>query len=124
MVLDGTCDELGRLASWVVLDAAGPSALVLGWRLAGLERPGLVAARLPKALIHHNVPGRPVHAFLAALDTAWEVEAPLQALGARQRLVAAAGRLVADGWPVRRDERQWRQGLLEVAWSAVDPAAP
>ena len=117
--VDGTCDELGRLASWVVLGPDGPASLVLGWRLAGLARPGLVATRLPKALIHHNVPGEPVHGFLTALDEAWEVFSPLQALGARQRMAAACARLVDDGWPLRRDPWQWRRGLVEVPWSAV-----
>lgn len=124
VVVDGTCDELGRLASWVVLDADGPRSLVLGWRLAGLQRPGLVAARLPKALIHRNVPGEAVHTFLTALDAAWDDAAPLQPLGARQRLTATAAALVADGWPVRRDAWHWRRGLLEVSWRAVSPGAP
>ncbi|MFC3687136.1 class I SAM-dependent methyltransferase [Aquipuribacter hungaricus] len=124
LLVDGTCDEPGRLASWVVLDARGPTALVLAWRLAGLARPSQVAARLPKALIHRNVPGEPVHALLRALDTAWDVAAPLQALGARQRLAAVGASLVDQGWPVRRDARQWRRGVLEVSWSGVAPAAP
>lgn len=124
LVVDGTCDELGRLASWVVLDGTGPRSLVLGWRLGGLQRPGLVAARLPKALIHRNVPGEPVHTFLTAVDAAWDGAAPLQPLGARQRLAATAAALVADGWPVRRDPWHWRRGLLEVSWSAVAPGAP
>lgn len=124
IAVDGTCDELGRLASWVVLDQEGPRLLVLGYRLAGLERPGAVAARLPKALIHHNVAPRPVHAFLQALDTAWDHEAPLAAYGARQRFVAACRRLAVAGWPLREDPTGWRQGLVEVAWSAVDPGGP
>ena len=122
IAVDGTCDELGRLASWVVLDAGGPRSLVLGYRLAGLERPGAVAARLPKALIHHNVAPRPVHTFLQALDAAWDHEAPLAAYGARQRFVASCGRLVLAGWPLRADPTGWRRGLVEVAWSALDPA--
>lgn len=121
LLVDGTCDEVGRLASWVVLDAAGPTSLVLAWRLAGLERPSQVAARLPKALIHRNVPGERVHALLQALDAAWDVAAPLQALGARQRLVAAATSLREQGWGLRRDERQWRRGVLELPWSEVAP---
>ena len=122
IAVDGTCDELGRLACWVVLDADGPRRLVLGYRLAGLQRPGSVAARLPKALIHHNVAPQPVHTFLQALDAAWAHEAPLAAYGARQRFVASCRRLSADGWPLREDPTGWRQGLVEVAWSAVDPA--
>ncbi len=115
---------MGRLASWVVLDSGGPRQLVLGYRLAGLVRPGAVAARLPKALIHHNVAPAPVHRFLQALDTAWEHEAPLGAYGARQRFSATCRRLVLQGWPVRSDGAGWRQGMLELAWAAVDPAPP
>lgn len=121
VAVDGTCDEVGRLASWVVLDRDGPRSLVLAWRLAGLERPGVVAARLPKALIHRNVPGERVHALLGALDAAWAVEAPLQALGARQRLAATCARLVGEGWALRRDPGQWRRGLVEVPWEQVSP---
>lgn len=121
VAVDGTCDELGRLASWVVLDRDGPTSLVLAWRLAGLQRPGAVAARLPKALIHRNVPGERVHAFLSALDDAWAVSAPLADLGARQRLVATCGRVAAAGWPLRRDPWQWRRGLVELPWGAVSP---
>ena len=91
------------------------------WRLAGLERPSQVAARLPKALIHRNVEGEGVHALLRALDAAWDVAAPLQPLGARQRLVAACTALVEQGWALRRDERQWRRGVLELPWSLVAP---
>ena len=123
LAVDGTCDELGRLASWVVLDPTGPTTLVLAWRLAGLGRPSQVAARLPKALIHRNVPGEPVHALLQALDGAWDVAAPLQPLGARQRLVAACTSLASQGWGIRRDERQWRRGVVEVPWSQVDPGS-
>ena len=57
MLVDGTCDELGRLATWVAVTADGPVSLSLSWRLRGLDRPGVVAERLPKALIHRNVPG-------------------------------------------------------------------
>ena len=121
LVVDGTCDEVGRLASWVVLDADGQTSLVLAWRLAGLGRPSQVAARLPKALMHGNVPGERIHALVQGLDAAWDVAAPLQALGARQRLVAAAASLVEQGWGLRRDERQWRRGVVELPWSEVAP---
>jgi SAM-dependent methyltransferase len=124
LVVEGTCDEPGRLASWVVLDAAGPRSLVLAWRLAGLDRPGSVAARLPKALIHRNVPGEGVHGLLRALDEAWEREAGLRDLGARQRMRAAAERVAAAGWPLRHDPAGWRGGVVEVGWEAVAPLSP
>ena len=48
LLVDGTCDELGRLATWVAVTADGPVSLSLSWRLRGLERPGVVAERLPE----------------------------------------------------------------------------
>ncbi len=127
VIVDATCDEVGRRAAWVEVAvgedlAASPISLTLSLRLAGLERPSEVAPRLPKVLIHRNVPGEGVHAFLAALDSAWERAAPLGAFGARQRWVAAC-RAVADaGWPLLGRERRWRLGEVGVAWPAVAPS--
>ena len=36
LLVEGTCDELGRLGSWVTLDADGPQTLTLSWRLRDL----------------------------------------------------------------------------------------
>jgi hypothetical protein len=120
VLLDGTCDELGRLAAWVAIDREGPVSLVLSWRLAGLDRPGDVAARLPKVLIERNRPPHGVHRFLAELDAAWQRAAPLGVLGARQRLVAACQALREAGWPLRGErEGWWRHGTVEVAWACV-----
>lgn len=127
LLVDATCDEVGRRAAWVAVRAgadggARPVSLTISVRLAGLERPGEVAARLPKALIHRNVPGEGVHAWLAALDGAWARAAPLQALGARQRWVASCTAVAAAGWPVLGGPRRWRLGEVGVAWSAVAPS--
>ena len=119
--VDVTCDELGRRAAWVVLDGRGPVSLVVSCRLASVERPSDVAERLPKALIHHNIAGEPVHEFLTALDRAWERAASLTAFGRRQRWEAAVGALRDLGWPVRGPVRRWRLGEVEVAWEAVAP---
>jgi len=118
IVVEGTCDELGRLASWVLLGKSGPLSLTLAARLSTLERPASFAERLPKALIHHNVPGRPVHAFLSALDAAWTAAAPVGVFGARQRWIASVAE-VARSWPVTDDRRAWRRGEVTVAWPAV-----
>lgn len=129
VVVEGTCDEIGRLASWVVLeaagdaewpvpDAAGPTSLVLSWRLSGLTRPGEVAARLPKALIERNVPPHAIHAFLSELDAAWHRASPMAPFGARQRFATACRSMRTAGWPVQ-GERLWRHGTLEVPWGAV-----
>lgn len=123
LLVDGTCDELGRRAAWVSVDSdAGPVSLTLSQRLAGLARPSEVAERLPKALIHRNVPGERVHAWLVALDDAWDREAALASYGPRQRFTAAAARLRADGWPVLGSPARWRLGEIGVAWAAVAPA--
>ena len=128
LLVDGTCDELGRLASWVAVTEQGPVSLSLSWRLRGLERPGVVAERLPKVLIHHNVPGEGVHRLLADLDDAWARQAPQAAYGIRQRFLATAAALRDAGWPLLDGPSRWRLGELTLAWDAVapgpGPAAP
>jgi hypothetical protein len=122
LLVDGTCDEVGRRAAWVaVRRETGPASLSLSLRLAGLGAPSEVAERLPKALIHHNVPGARVHAWLSALDRAWERSAPLSAYGPRQRFAAAVRAVRDDGWPVLGGPARWRLGEVGVAWDAVRP---
>lgn len=119
IVLDGTCDETGRLSAWVTLDATGPRSLTLA--LDPVTEPSAVAARLPKVLIHRNIPGEPTQALLADLDAAWHRHAGLAAFGARQRL-AAVGRDVRDrGWPLLDGPARWRRGEMTVAWRALEP---
>ncbi len=123
VLVEGTCDEVGRQASWVALDPRGPRTLTFAARLdETLARPGELAERLPKALIHRNVPGERVHAFLAAWDAAWERSAPAGTFGVRQRWVAAAELLAASGARVARNPARWRLGELTVAWGEVAPA--
>ena len=105
----------------MAVDATGPRSLTLSWRLRGLETPSVVAERLPKALIHRNVPGEGVHDLLAALDSAWARQAPLASYGVRQRFVATARALGEAGWPLLDGPARWRLGELTVAWSAVTP---
>jgi hypothetical protein len=119
LLVEGTCDELGRLGGWVALDASGPVSLTFSAQVTTLDRPSTLAERLPKALIHHNVPGQPVHALLAAFDAAWDTAAPLAPFGPRQRWVAAVTALAADGWPVRGGRDRWRLGEATFGWSAV-----
>jgi hypothetical protein len=122
LLVDGTCDEVGRRAAWVaVRQDAGPTSLTVSLRLAGLGAPSEVAERLPKVLIHHNVPGTRVHAWLSALDRAWERSAPLSPYGPRQRFVAAVRAVRDDGWPVLGGPARWRLGEVGVAWDAVRP---
>ncbi len=122
LLVDGTCDEIGRRATWVAVTAAeGPVSLTLSTRLAGLRLPSELAERLPKVLIHRNVPGERVHEFLTALDRAWVHQAALGGFGARQRWLAAVAQLQADGWPVLGGPARWRLGELTVVWDAVRP---
>lgn len=120
LLLEGTCSENGRIAVWAALEAAGPRTLSFAANLAALREPAIFAQRLPKALIHRNVPGEPVHAFLRDWGRAWAACAPLGAFGARQRWAGAARLLRAD-WPVRDREPRWRLGELTVDWAAVAP---
>lgn len=119
LLVEGTTDELGRRGCWICLDATGPLTLTLAARAADLPHPSALAERLPKALIHHNVPGRPIHEFLHAFDAAWAGAAPYSAFGPRQRWVAAVQRLVDDGWPVVGRRTRWRLGEVTLRWEAV-----
>jgi hypothetical protein len=121
VVVEGTCDELGRLASWVTLDADGPRSLTLAARLSTLDSPRTLAERLPKALIHRNVPGEPVHALLSALTEAWRTSSPYAAYGCRQRWCHTVASVRAAGWPITDRPARWRLGELTVAWPAVGP---
>jgi hypothetical protein len=120
-LVEGTCDELGRLASWVCVEADGPATLTLAAALSTLDTPVTLAERLPKALIHRNVPGEPIHALLAALDGAWRVNAAYSSFGPRQRWRRSVAAVRAAGWPVVDRPTRWRLGELTVAWHAVAP---
>jgi SAM-dependent methyltransferase len=119
LLVEGTCDELGRLAGWVTLDGSGPQTLTLAARLGSLERPSELAERLPKALIHRNVPEQPVHTLLQQLDRAWATAAPYAAFGPRQRWVATITAVREQGVPVLHGPARWRLGELTVPWPAV-----
>src|SRR5690606_21739360 len=98
-----------------------PVRFTISLRLAELEHPGVVAERLPKALIHRNIPGERIHDLLQALDREWERAAPMSTFGAVQRWLATVAALKAQGIPVHGDRRRWRLGELTVPWSTVTP---
>jgi hypothetical protein len=81
-----------------------------------LDSPAEFAERLPKALIHHNVPGHWVHGYLTALDDAWRDAAALSAFGPRQRWLRAVPAVRAAGWPIVGGPRRWRLGEVTVEW--------
>jgi SAM-dependent methyltransferase len=147
VLVEGTCDEIGRLAVWVTLPgpaqitpprSSSPSAppvpvdadygalITFSARVASLDRPSDLAERLPKVLIHRNVAGEPVHQFLRDFDRAWDRAAPYSAFGPRQRWLAAVEGLSA-GWPLLRHppaggQRRWRLGEVTLPWTALAPA--
>jgi hypothetical protein len=121
LIVEGTCDELGRRCCWVTLSAAGPLLFTLACRPADLAQPSDLAERLPKSLIHRNVPGEPVHTLFVALDRYWATAAPFAVYGPRARWVETARLLAAAGWPVRDGRKRWRQGELTLDWAAVAP---
>jgi hypothetical protein len=127
VLVEGTCDEIGRRAAWVTLSAAGDRTelITFSTRLASVERPSDLAERLPKTLIHRNVPGEPVYHFLRDFDRAWDHAAPYSAFGSRQRWLAAVTALTA-AWPVLRrppygGHARWRLGELTLPWAALAP---
>jgi hypothetical protein len=131
LLVEGTCDEIGRRAVWVTLPALpggrGTPLITFSARVASLDRPSDLAERLPKALIHRNVPGEPVHQFLRDFDRAWDRAAPYSVFGPRQRWLAAVTALSA-GWPVLRSAplggpRRWRLGEVSLPWTALAPPA-
>lgn len=127
LIIDGTSDEIGRRSTWVAIrktaesELAEPVTFTLSTQLRSLERPSDLAERLPKILIHRNVPGEPVHEFLTALDRAWAVAAPHATFGARQRWIAAVEHLQQTGTPIIDGRARWRLGELTVPWAVVAP---
>jgi SAM-dependent methyltransferase len=123
LLVEGTCDELGRIVTWVAVGPdAAPRTLSISLRLEGLEHPSIAAERLPKALIHHNVPGEPVHEFVQALGAEWDRAAGLSTFGPVQRWEAALAAMQDAGWPLQARSR-WRLGEVTLPWDAVAPSS-
>lgn len=121
VLVEGTCNEIGRISSWITLTNQGPRLFTISLHLGSLETPSIVAERLPKALIHHNVAGERIHEYLKAIDQAWATHSPLGTFGAVQRWLAVCETLSAAGWPIVVNRKRWRLGELTVDWSAVSP---
>ena len=121
VLVEGTCNEIGRISSWITVTKRGPQLFTISLHLGSLENPSIVAERLPKALIHHNIAGEKIHEYLKALDQAWATHAPLSTFGAVQRWLAVCESLTAAGWPIVVNRKRWRLGELTVDWSAVSP---
>jgi hypothetical protein len=121
LIIDGTCDELGRRCCWVLLDTEGPVSLTLACDPFAIERPSDLAERLPKALIHHNVAGQPINGLLGSADRAWSSVAGHGVFGPRVRWRAMLELMRDNGFPVEPPRRRMRDGVLTVPWSAVAP---
>lgn len=121
LLVEGTCSEIGRVASWIGLRPSGPETFTVSLHLGSLELPSIAAERLPKALIHRNIPGERIHDFLRAFDAAWLKEAPRATFSAQQRFIATVQRLRTEGWPLLDDVKRWRLGEVTLPWHAVAP---
>ena len=121
VLVEGTCDEIGRLSSWVTLNRNEPTSFTISLRLSGLDIPSKVAERLPKVLIHRNVPGEKIYEFLNALDKAWKNHSALAVFGASQRWISVCKEMRNLGWPLVGDSKRWRLGEISVDWKAVAP---
>lgn len=119
IIIEGTSDEIGRVASWITLDNQQPLSFTISLRLQGLDRPSKVAERLPKILIHKNTPGNKIHHYLQELDLAWEKAAGFGAFGSAQRFVQTARTLLLAGWPIENAPKRWRLGEISVAYEAI-----
>jgi hypothetical protein len=116
VLVEGTCDEIGRRCCWVTLSADGPFAFTLACLPSDIDQPSDLAERLPKSLIHRNVPGERIHDLLTAMDTHWAAAAPLGPYGPRARWVETVRRLSLDDWPVLDNRKRWRLGEVTLSW--------
>ena len=99
VIVDGTCDELGRLGAWVLLDRAGPVSVTLACDPRHIEKPSVLAA-----------------------DRAWATAAGQAVFGPRARWHTMLSSLAAAGHPVTPPRRSQRDAVLTVPWTAVAPA--
>ncbi len=121
VLLDGTCDEVGRRSCWVLLNRDEPVSLTLACDARDIERPSDLAERLPKVLIHQNVSGAPIHTLLDAADRAWAAAAGQSVFGPRARWRAMLAALTDAGFPIEAQRRNPRDAILTVPWASVAP---
>ena len=123
LLIDATCDEIGRRAAWVALRKIGPDlqpvSLTFSVHIASLDKPSDVAPRLPKILIHHNIAGEPIHGLFELLDTAWERTRAQAAFGARQHWLEMLKYATAQGLVTLDTPARWRLGEVTIPWTAV-----
>lgn len=125
-LVEGTSNEIGRVASWVTLQSTGPATFTIALKVDELgtdpmPAPSVVAERLPKALIHRNVEGEAIHAALQDLDAAWHGAAGYESFGPAQRWQHTVAGFSDAGWPVLHQRERTRLGELTLPWRAVAP---
>jgi hypothetical protein len=121
VIVEGTSDELGRIASWITLSKTAPVSFTIALKLNEVEKPSKVAERLPKILIHRNVEGESIHSLLKDLDEAWFRNSALSTFSAAQRWIAACRDLKNSGWPITNSQKRWALGELTLDYEAVAP---
>jgi hypothetical protein len=121
-LVEGTCDEIGRRSSWVAIRSqmSVPETFTISLHVGSLEKPSDIAPRLPKALIHRNVPGEKIYNFLQEFDKAWLGNSALIPFGARQRWVATVEALCSS-YPILDNKIRWRLGEVSIPWEFVSP---
>ena len=121
VIVEGTSDELGRIASWVTLSKAKAESFTIALKLNEVDKPSKVAERLPKVLIHHNVDGEPIHQLLKDLDDAWLRNSALSTFSPAQRFIATCRDLKAAGWPITNNQKRWALGEMTLKFEAIAP---
>ncbi len=124
LIVDGTCDEIGRRSVWVAIrkqpnGELKPESLTISTHLQSLEKPSDIAPRLPKILIHHNVPGERIYKVLQQLDAAWVKTSSAQTFGARQHWMAALEFAKENGLQIKDSQSRWRLGEVTLDWLSV-----
>jgi len=123
-LIEGTCDEIGRRSVWVSLRAGAsePESITFSTHIDTLDLPSDLAPRLPKVLIHRNIPGERIYEFLKAFDRAWLSQSALIPFGSRQRWVATI-EMLATEYPIVDNKNRWRLGEVTIPWEVVAPKA-
>ena len=121
VIVEGTSDELGRIASWVTLSKDKAESFTIALKLNEVDKPSKVAERLPKVLIHHNVEDEPIHKLLKDLDDAWLRNSALSTFSPAQRFIATCRDLKASGWPITNNQKRWALGELTLKFEAIAP---
>jgi hypothetical protein len=119
LLIDGTSDPFGSV--WVANLVRKPANGRPAWEVEALVfstnfrtgfDPAQFQAVLPKNLIHHVVPGEPIHDLFQAWKRAALETSPVQVWGQRQWFGASAQKLAERGYHVSLRRKWLRKGYL------------